>query len=202
MLAIIFVVVVGIGVFVSQSEREARIQQSAQSLVERAISKFPSFKGKPAILGDALVLIIDSEREVTLVATGDGRAKEIPFSSFLGIEILEDGHSIAETRRKGTLGRTAVGGLLGGGVGAVIGAVSAGSVTKQKEIISNITISIATCDTSFPQLAWCTFAPQFGLEHMNAMEVELQRKLARQFAQQFAPIFESPKNRDEMIVEI
>ena len=198
---ILIVLIVGCTMF-AETGRQHQIDQAATNLLGRAVKKFPNYAGRHAICGDALILVLDEERRTTLVANADGVAKEIPFSKFESIEILEDGHTVAETRKKGVLTRAAVGGALTGGVGAVIGAVSAGSVTTQKEIVTNITVTVSTSDSSFPTLSWCTFAPKFGLEHMTAFEVKAQRENARAFANQFSPIFQPNTAMDDDLVTI
>lgn len=196
------IAMVFIFVFRAQAKQQRQVQQNAEHLIDRALAAFPDYRGKPAVMGDSLVLLIDDAKQATLVASAAGQAKEIPFSDFEAIEILEDGFSVAQTRKMGTIGRAAVGGLVAGGVGAVIGAVSAGSETIQREVVTNITVKVSTKDTSFPQLSWCTYAAQAFVENMNKAEVDLARAAARQFAQQFTPIFESNANKDHKLVSI
>ncbi len=187
--SVLAMIAIAVLYIIFEFSRQNRIQASAENLVDRALNKFPTYRNKPAVLGEELVLLMDESKQTALVATAEGNAKEIPFADFTGIEVLEDGHTVSETRRKGTLGRAAAGGLLAGGVGAVLGAVSAGSETRHKEVVSNITVAVRTEDASFPVLAWCTFAPTIGLEHMSDVEVQMQRRAANDFAAQFAPIF-------------
>lgn len=63
-----------------------------------------------------------------------------PFSCLVNFELNEDG----ETITKGGLGRAAVGGVLFGGAGAVVGGVTGGK--KTKTIIKNIYIRISLND--------------------------------------------------------
>ncbi len=196
------IVAVFVVVFRAQAKQQRQVQQNAEHLMDRALAAFPEYRGKPVVMGDSLVLLIDDAKQATLVANAAGQAKEIPFSDFEAIEILEDGFSVAQTRKTGTIGRAAVGGLVAGGVGAVIGAVSAGSETTQREVVTNITVQVTTKDTSFPQLSWCTFAAQAFVENMNKTEVDLARAAARQFAQQFTPIFEPNAKQDHKLVSI
>ncbi|MCG3267354.1 hypothetical protein [Yoonia sp. I 8.24] len=66
-----------------------------------------------------LVLMMHPQDRTAMIATGDGRTKELPFSAFLSAEIKEDGHAVTDTRRSGTLGRAAIGGVISGGTGAI-----------------------------------------------------------------------------------
>lgn len=183
------IVLVFLGVWFAQSRRDRVVREAADNLMERALARFPGYANKPCIAGNTLILIMDESRDVALVASADGLAKEIPFGDFVGVRILEDGHSVAETKRKGVLPRAVVGGMVSGGAGAVIGALSAGSQTVTREIVTNITVVATTNDPTFPTLSWCLFNPVIGVEHMQAAEVQMQRMAARNFLARFQPLF-------------
>ena len=70
--------------------------------------------------GDILFLV-DSSREMIAVSDNCLKNKMVPFSEIIGCEIIED------SRITGGVGRAVVGGVLAGGVGAVVGATTARS---------------------------------------------------------------------------
>ena len=81
-LALFIIAVVFVGVFMSQARQQRQAQEQAQSLLDRALAKFPGYTGKPAVLGNSLVLLIDQTKQSALVASATGQAKEIPFADF------------------------------------------------------------------------------------------------------------------------
>jgi heme A synthase len=189
-LGFFIVVAVIVLVFWFQAKERAAVDAGSQSITDRALSKFPQYVGCPVIGGATMNLYLHKRNATALVATAQGVAKEIPFSQFDSLEIQEDGHSVGITKRKGAIGRAAIGGLAFGGAGAVVGAITAGSETRQNEIVSNISVVIRTADPSFPMMAWNVFSASFGLEHQTPVEVQLARQKAQNFAGQFAPIFD------------
>lgn len=184
-------VAVGVLVFWFQAKQRAAVDASSKSITDRALRKFPQYAGCPFIGGATMNLYLNERSSTALVATAEGVAKEIPFSQFSSLEIQEDGHSVGVTKRKGAIGRAAIGGLAFGGAGAVVGAVTAGSETRQSEIVSNISVVVKTADPSFPVMAWSVYSASFGLEHQTPMEVQLARQNAQKFAGQFAPVFDA-----------
>ncbi|MEM7058967.1 MAG: hypothetical protein AAF557_15370 [Pseudomonadota bacterium] len=199
---LVFTGVVFVGLLVLTYAKDWVVNNSAKSLLSRALKKFPEFGGQPVIKGAELILVVDEARQTTLVATSDGAAKEIPFSSYERIKILEDGHTVSETRRTGTLARAAVGGLVAGGAGAIVGGLSAGSVTNNREIVTNITVAVLTSDKSFPMLAWRTYSPTFAVDQLTPADAQLARLNAQNFAQQFTPIFTANESKDVELAAI
>ena len=166
-----------------------RKDRRAAELEQHAAWKNKKYQGMPAIRGDGLVLMMHPRDRTALIVTGNGRTKELPFSAFLNAEIKEDGHAVTETRRSGTLGRAAIGGVISGGTGAIIGALTAKQIATTREIVTHISIDVTTSDPEFPLLSWTIFAPVIGVNQMQHFEVELQRKNAVAFYNQLAPLF-------------
>lgn len=69
----------------------------------------------------------DVNKKILFPKSFMGTARIYDYSNLLEYEILEDGDSIT----KGGLGRAVVGGLLFGGVGAIVGGVTGGKSTKR-----------------------------------------------------------------------
>lgn len=169
--------------------KAGQTERRATELETRVKSKSRKYHGMPSLRGDGLVLMMHPQDRTAMIATGDGRTKELPFSAFLSAEIKEDGHAVTDTRRSGTLGRAAIGGMISGGTGAIIGALTAKQIATTREIVTHISIEVATSDPEFPLLSWTTFAPLIAVEKMQPAEVELQRKNAVALYNQLAPLF-------------
>lgn len=75
-------------------------------------------------------------------------SKLFNFSEILSVEIIKDGKSITNVSRSSQIGGALVGGILAGGVGAVIGGLSGSSTTM--ESTSTINLGITVNDFSNP----------------------------------------------------
>src|SRR5690606_14697946 len=89
--------------------------------------------------------------------------KVYPYSSIMSCEIIEDGETIY--RKSNTLGRAVVGGVIAGGVGAVIGGLTAQG--KQDKEIKTIDLKILIRDSE--QLG-------FNIRFFDAWEVTSNTK--------------------------
>ncbi|NFA59457.1 SHOCT domain-containing protein [Clostridium sporogenes] len=92
----------------------------------------------------------DEQKGLWLIPDGFGGKKVNPrihaFGDIVEYELLQDGDSIT----KGGLGRAVAGGVLLGGVGAVVGGVT--GKKKTKSVINNLRIKITVNDTSNPSV--------------------------------------------------
>lgn len=70
----------------------------------------------------------------------------------ISVELREGTETISKTVRSGGLGRAAVGGILLGGVGAIVGATTAGSNTVSKTKLTSITVIIMVDDDNTPMI--------------------------------------------------
>lgn len=77
-------------------------------------------------------------------------------AEIVSCEILQEGRSIMRTTRNDPLTRAVIGGLLLGGAGAVVGAVSSGSTTVSRSRVSSIDLSVVTLRDG-----WSRFAVPF-----------------------------------------
>lgn len=91
---------------------------------------------------------IDDNNKTWLIDNRNMLNKTMPkiynYSDIVDYELLEDGESIAS----GGLGRALVGGVLFGGVGAIVGGVTGGK--KSKPICNSLRIKITTNDINNP----------------------------------------------------
>lgn len=96
-----------------------------------------------------IYFLVDEENKQWVIPDGfmNGKIKNArihSYSDIIDFELLEDGTSVA----KGGLGRAVVGGLLFGGVGAVVGGVTGGK--KANEICTNLKVKITVKDMDSP----------------------------------------------------
>ena len=82
-----------------------------------------------------IFLSADTEQE-------EYRCWELNFSDVLGTEVIRDKQILVQTKKQGGLSRALVGGLIFGGVGAIVGGLSAGSKSTQSEETRKITLEV------------------------------------------------------------
>lgn len=181
-LAVLFVV----GIFSGKKEEEIKGRR------DKALSRLKKFK--PTHFHEnlafdkengALAIIDDSPSEVRILM--------IDPKSIIESECLIDGKSVSVTKNKGsTILRAAVGGVLLGPVGAVVGAVSAGgtkttTVTETKEYRLKITfnrpdfqIKIAKFKTENSMMLWDSFL-KISMRQTEMLEPSPEPYISSQF---------------------
>ena len=96
----------------------------------------------------ANIMEIDENKRQIIFHTGyfggRGNAKVYNYEDIMTFELLEDGSSVT----KGGLGRAVAGGLLFGGVGAIVGGITGGK--KSKGICNSLKLKITVNDISNP----------------------------------------------------
>jgi len=75
-------------------------------------------------------------------------SRVVPYADVLSVELIEDGSSITKTSRGSQLGGALVGGVLLGGLGAVVGGLSGSKTTSQK--IKRVDLRVVIDDTKSP----------------------------------------------------
>lgn len=91
-----------------------------------------------------------SERALYLITdvSGTVKAEGFHYKDILQVEILEDSLSTTSTSRAGVAGRALLGGLIAGGVGAIVGGLSAKQVHRQS--VQKIELQIVVNDPMYP----------------------------------------------------
>ena len=84
------------------------------------------------------IFIDNTKKEIIVKNFIDPSYYTLPFSSIIECEILEDDATIA----KGGIGRAVIGGVLAGGIGAIVGA----GTRKSKNVVNSLKIRITTKD--------------------------------------------------------
>ena len=134
-----------------QSERKEKLQNEIkkQKLFEILNSSGDFKSSKEFISYDYKnILALDEESKRICVVSDDGTRKIYLYKDLLQVEIVEDGVSVTTTSRTSQLGGALVGGMLAGGVGAVIGGLS--GKTKTEREINSIELKLVVNDTNQP----------------------------------------------------
>ena len=91
-------------------------------------------------------LIDNDSRQIVFLSADteqeEYRYWELNFSDVLGTEVIRDKQVLIHTKKQGGLSRALVGGLIFGGVGAIVGGLSAGSKSTQTEVTRNLTLEV------------------------------------------------------------
>lgn len=138
--AIILVVAV-----ITEGLKKKRINEMKNVIMNMPINhNFISRDGVNAIA------INDSSSYLYLIKRVGGRIiqKKYDFKDIIGAEIIENGESVTKVSRGSQIGRAVAGGVLLGGVGAVIGGLTA--KTKSHEKIKSLVLEIIVSDMSNP----------------------------------------------------
>lgn len=88
----------------------------------------------------------DSARKLCLIFGNNLRV--IGFPDLIESEVVVDGHSVTKTSRASQFVGTAVGAVLAGGVGAIIGGLSGSKSTKEK--VNGVSLKLIVNDTKDP----------------------------------------------------
>lgn len=108
-------------------------------------------------------------------------SKVYNYSDIIEYELLQDGTSIT----KGGLGRAVAGGLLFGGIGAIVGGVT--GTRKTKELVNNMQIKITLNDISNPVI-------YIKLILSPTKTNSIVYKVAKQYAEQLLSVFSIIQN--------
>lgn len=107
--------------------------------------KFPG--NRPTWIPDPIGIAIDDESKQVCLINGE-LLRLIRYGDIIESEIIAGGATITKTSRTSQLAGAAVGGLLLGGIGAVIGGVSGTKVTSQD--VKDVWLKLLISDTSNP----------------------------------------------------
>lgn len=101
----------------------------------------------PVYKGPYKAIAIDSvNKKIALILKSGYRI--FSYRDILESKIIEDGEEITTTSRSSQVGRALVGGVLAGGVGAIIGGV--GAKQKHSSDVNKITLKIVVNDIEYP----------------------------------------------------
>jgi len=147
---IIIVALVGLAIFgfmqtsgAKQKKGDLRSLVDSQSGFESLhfIAKVPLSTNIPAGLA-----VDDSSKQLCVIHGDSTRLYD--YKDIVESEVIIDGKSVTKTSRASQFVGTAIGGVLAGGVGAIIGGLSGSSSTKEK--VKGVSLKIIVNDTENP----------------------------------------------------
>lgn len=177
-------------VFVGGAYLIATLQAKAVSKRDRAAVALDSgFEGAPVFHGENGSLYVQRDSDRVAIICGD----KAPFlgkrADILDVQVVEDGTTVSVTKRKGIIGRAIVGGVAFGGVGAIVGGLSAGSETTSRNIVSKIDV-IATMSPGAPaaRLVFPIYRKFPGTKGDFEITLNAKRQDAERFRAQIAEV--------------
>lgn len=138
-------VVIGITQMININDKTKEMESKLKSL--------PDFNPTQQIMGcdGNSGLAVDERRKKLCLITNNGTSvsqRIVYYKDILSVELFEDGTSVTKTVRSSQIGGAVVGGLLLGGVGALVGSLSGKTKTSGK--IKRIDLRLIVNDTSTP----------------------------------------------------
>ena len=121
--------------------------------INKILKSLPDFNSTKSIIGCGMSsgLAVDEARQKVCLITNNGVSvsqRVINYKDIFSVELFEDGTSVTKTVRSSQIGGAVVGGLLLGGVGALVGGVSGKTETSEK--IKRIDLRLIVNDTNSP----------------------------------------------------
>lgn len=122
-------------------------KENSSSFIHDGVAKYSNSDGGIRGNDGSDVLLYDTDNK-TIKFYMNNESTRYSFADILQCEIIEDGRTTVKKSTSGTIGRALLGGLLAGGVGAIIGGVT--SSAKVQEKINRISVRIIVNDPNHP----------------------------------------------------
>jgi len=120
------------------------------------------------------VIGLDEKKKVLAFKSEDETCLEyLPFSKITDYEIIKDGETITKKKHStgSTVGRALLGGLLAGGVGAIVGGATSKSVSHTSDITKKLSLKIHTNTLAKPSYTITFFENALGIDTKIIEEV-------------------------------
>ena len=129
---------------------EANKRKETQENIAALKSSAPEFNTTRSIeiSGDLVLLINDDAKQICILRPNI--KKVIGFDQVIDVEYIVNEDTVASKSTLNTIGRAVIGGVLAGGVGAIVGGLSGKTKTESK--ISNIAVKVLIRDIDIPAL--------------------------------------------------
>lgn len=166
-------IAVGLVIFILPGKSISKRKQEME-LKLKSIDDFNSTQQIIGCDGKSGLAIDEAQRKLCLI-TNNGTSvsqRVIGYKDILSVELFEGGTSVTKTVRSSQIGGALVGGLLLGGVGALVGGLSGKTETSGK--INRIDLRLIVNDTNAPlhDLAFMNFADKKdGIIYTQAMQM-------------------------------
>ena len=151
--------------FKSSDKRKEEIEKLHQQL-----NQLPNFKPKKTLIkyyitGNKGISIDDDSKQICLIVNNQLILK--PFTDIIETQVVVDGKTITKTSRGSQALGMAVGGVLGGGLGLLIGGLTAS--TSETKKIKNVSIKLLMNDLTTPvhEVGLIGVSPATGYEPLN-----------------------------------
>jgi hypothetical protein len=138
-------------------------QQARLELLQKAqdigvvLALIPNFTASHTWIGTDLhrsIAIDEAQQHICFLNSFDEpfQQRVYPIREILDVSVVEDGTTLTQTRtsRGSQIGGAIVGGILLGGVGALIGGLSGKKVSTSSELVSQIDLQLTVNDTRNP----------------------------------------------------
>lgn len=132
-----------------QIEEERLIQK--QDEMDHRLKQIPNYKPSQrytSVNGNDTLSIDEKNKRISFISLTTSENRVYSYHDILKSEILTDGSSVTSTNRASQLGGALLGGLLAGGVGALIGGLSGSTTSRDK--VKKIELNIIVNDTVNP----------------------------------------------------
>lgn len=142
-----------IGLAVVVAIAQAIVTSSMRKAMETRLGQLPDFSATQKVMGcdgNAGLALDEQRKKLCLIANGSAGVTErvVSYRDILSVELFEDGSSITKTSRSSQIGGALVGGVLLGGIGAVIGGLSGKAKTSTK--VKRVNLRLVVNDTTAP----------------------------------------------------
>lgn len=145
-LIILMTFIIGVGLAIFQITTNKKHKEEAKGVIQ----SIPDFNATDTYLSETsgISLSFDADRKKICLIDRNHLTHIYTYDQILQCEVDVDGDIVLKQSTTSTIGRSVLGGILSGGVGAVIGGVT--SSKKQKENINSIDLKITINDHSNP----------------------------------------------------
>lgn len=122
-------------------------KEDSSSFIHDGVAKYSNSDGGVRGNDGSDVLLYDTDNK-TIKFYINNESTPYSFADILQCEIIEDGRTRIKKSTSGTIGRALLGGLVAGGVGAIIGGSTSSSKVQEK--INRISVRIIVNDPNHP----------------------------------------------------
>ncbi|WP_158712647.1 hypothetical protein [Parabacteroides pacaensis] len=153
---ILVIVIMLVIVYMGSSNKAKERKEKQDSFIKEQENEGVILSNKTDIENGIIAIDKNREKIVYIDDKGDTLVtKEFSFSDIIACELIKDGETIYKKSATRTIGGAIVGGVLSGGVGAIIGGLSGSA--KEKEKINSIDIKITLRDIDTPNFKFNFF---------------------------------------------
>lgn len=138
--------------FYQQNKDKKNLSEKTIAM-EEALNKLSDFEITSQFRNESFFLAVDEKNRKVAFKNATSEIVKFNFSDVILCEILENGETTF--RKVNPLGRALLGGVLAGGIGAVVGGSSAAE--KEVKTISTLTLKVAFKSISNPSYEFCFF---------------------------------------------